>query len=66
MYNNIRSKREAQRLYMIEDMKEGQPEFNTLDQKKGWYSETEDPDQTLKNLIRLWRPSDSEDHQTQK
>ena len=35
MYNNIRSKREAQRLYMIEDMKEGQPEFNTLDQKKG-------------------------------
>jgi len=29
---------------MVEDLKEGQLEINTLDQKKGWYSEAEDPD----------------------
>jgi hypothetical protein len=34
---------------MVEDLKKGQPEVNTLDHKKGSQSETEDLHQTLKN-----------------
>ena len=43
---------------MVEDLKKGQLEVNTLDQKKGCYSEAEESRQTLK-IIRLKRP-----HQT--
>jgi len=50
---------------MVEDLKNGQPEVNNLDQKKGFYSEGEDSHQTQKNhqiwkiSIRLERPPDS-------
>jgi len=35
---------------MVEDLNKGQPEVNTLDQKKQSYSKAEDLHQTLKSI----------------
>jgi len=48
---------------MVEDLKKGQQEVNTLDQKKGSHLEAEDLNQTLKT-IRLWRPPESKEQKT--
>ncbi|KEH26560.1 hypothetical protein MTR_6g464640 [Medicago truncatula] len=49
---------------MVEDLKNGQTEVNFLDQNKGFYLETEDYDQTLKNHQAQKTSSDLEDLQT--
>jgi len=48
-----KSSRKEKLKTMVEDLKKGQPEVNTFDQKKGCYLEAVDHHQKLKITIKL-------------